>query len=59
MCVICGWIFDEAKGAPEDGIEPQINADIVSILLLFIKCWHFKCEGEVYQTMMHKIKVLL
>ena len=22
MCLICGWIYDEAEGAPEDGIEP-------------------------------------
>jgi rubredoxin len=22
MCVICGWVYDEAKGWPEDGIEP-------------------------------------
>jgi len=22
MCVICGWVYDEEKGAPEDGIEP-------------------------------------
>lgn len=20
MCVICGWIYDEAKGSPDDGI---------------------------------------
>jgi rubredoxin len=22
MCLICGWIYDEAEGVPEDGIEP-------------------------------------
>jgi len=22
MCLICGWIYDEALGAPEDGIPP-------------------------------------
>ncbi|OGV26540.1 MAG: rubredoxin [Legionellales bacterium RIFCSPHIGHO2_12_FULL_37_14] len=22
MCVICGFIYDEAEGWPEDGIEP-------------------------------------
>lgn len=20
LCVVCGWIYDEAKGAPEDGL---------------------------------------
>ncbi len=22
MCVICGWVYDEAAGYPEDGIAP-------------------------------------
>ncbi len=22
MCLICGWIYDEAAGAPADGIAP-------------------------------------
>ncbi len=22
MCVICGWIYDEAKGSPEEGLAP-------------------------------------
>jgi rubredoxin len=22
MCVVCGFIYDEAQGLPEDGIEP-------------------------------------
>lgn len=22
MCLICGWIYDEAAGYPEDGIAP-------------------------------------
>ena len=22
MCIICGWIYNEASGAPEEGIEP-------------------------------------
>ena len=22
MCVICGWIYEEEKGWPEDGIAP-------------------------------------
>jgi len=23
MCLICGWIYDEAEGAPEDGFQPE------------------------------------
>ena len=22
MCIICGWMYDEEKGAPEDGLAP-------------------------------------
>jgi rubredoxin len=22
MCVVCGWIYNEAEGWPDDGIEP-------------------------------------
>lgn len=22
MCLICGWIYDEAAGLPDDGIAP-------------------------------------
>lgn len=22
MCVVCGWIYDEEKGAPDEGIAP-------------------------------------
>ncbi len=22
MCIICGWIYEEAKGSPEDGLAP-------------------------------------
>jgi rubredoxin len=29
MCVVCGWIYDEAEGCPEDGIAPGTRwADI-------------------------------
>jgi rubredoxin len=22
QCVVCGWIYDEAKGCPEEGLAP-------------------------------------
>jgi len=22
MCVVCGWIYDEQLGAPDDGLSP-------------------------------------
>jgi rubredoxin len=29
MCLICGWIYDEAVGSPEDGIAPGTRWDDV------------------------------
>lgn len=28
-CLICGWIYDEAKGSPKEGIEPSTKWDDV------------------------------
>ena len=35
MCVICGWIYDEEKGAPEDGIPPGTSWEDVP--------WNWQC----------------
>ena len=29
MCLICGWIYDEEAGAPEEGIAPGTKWDDV------------------------------
>lgn len=29
MCVICGFVYDEAKGLPEQGIAPGTTWDAV------------------------------
>ena len=29
MCLICGWIYDEAAGAPDEGIAPGTKWDDV------------------------------
>jgi rubredoxin len=29
MCVICGFVYEEAKGRPEDGIPPGTRWDDV------------------------------
>lgn len=23
ICIVCGWIYDELKGYPEEGIQPK------------------------------------
>lgn len=27
QCIICGWIYDEAEGAPQDGLSPGTKWD--------------------------------
>ena len=29
MCLICGWIYDEALGAPDEGIAPGTKCEHV------------------------------
>lgn len=29
MCIICGWVYEEAKGAPEEGLPPGTRWDDV------------------------------
>lgn len=31
MCVICGLVYDEAEGWPEDGIEPGTRGEDVPL----------------------------
>ncbi len=31
MCIVCGWIYDEELGVPEDGIEPGTKWDDVPL----------------------------
>ena len=35
MCVICGWVYDEEKGAPNEGIEPGTRWEDVP--------WNWQC----------------
>ena len=29
MCVVCGYVYDESKGAPDEGIEPGTRWEAV------------------------------
>ena len=31
MCLICGWLYNEAEGCPEDGIPPGTRWEDVPI----------------------------
>ena len=27
MCIICGWVYEEEKGCPEEGLAPGTRPD--------------------------------
>ncbi len=31
LCIVCGWVYDEALGAPQDGLEPGTRWEDVPI----------------------------
>jgi len=47
MCVVCGWVYDEKLGAPQDGLPAGTRWEdvrpVVSLLecfLLFLSCYN-------------------
>ncbi len=47
VCVICGWVYDEAAGAPEDGIAPGTRWEDVPDDWLCPECKMGKSEFEM------------
>jgi len=47
MCLICGWIYDEAAGAPEDGIAPGTKWEDVPINWTCPECGARKEDFEM------------
>lgn len=31
MCIVCGWIYDEETGSPEDGLAPDTRWEDVPL----------------------------
>jgi rubredoxin len=47
MCLICGWIYDEATGAPDDGIAPGTKWEDVPINWTCPECGARKEDFEM------------
>ncbi len=47
MCLICGWIYDEAAGAPDDGIAPGTKWEDVPINWTCPECGARKEDFEM------------
>lgn len=49
MCLICGWIYDEAAGAPEEGIAAGTPWDKVPMNWTCPECGARKDDFEMVQ----------
>jgi rubredoxin len=49
MCLICGWIYDEAAGRPEDGIAPGTRWEDVPVNWTCPECGARKEDFELVE----------
>ncbi|MFZ1500324.1 MAG: rubredoxin [Giesbergeria sp.] len=49
MCLICGWIYEEAKGYPEEGIPAGTSWEQVPDSWLCPECGAGKQDFEMVQ----------
>jgi rubredoxin len=47
MCLICGWIYDEAAGMPEEGIAPGTRWEDVPVNWVCPECGARKEDFEM------------
>lgn len=47
MCVICGWIYNEAEGLPDEGIAPGTRWEDISDDWVCPDCGVGKSEFEI------------
>ena len=49
MCVVCGFIYDEALGWPEDGIAPGTRWEDVPMMWVCPECGATKEDFEMIE----------
>lgn len=49
VCTVCGWIYDEAKGDPDNGIAPGTKFEDLPADYVCPVCGAGKDEIEVYE----------
>ncbi len=49
MCLICGWVYDEAAGLPEEGIAPGTRWDDVPMNWTCPECGARKDDFELVE----------
>ena len=49
MCLICGWIYDEAAGLPDEGIAPGTRWEDIPASWCCPECGVSKADFELIQ----------
>ena len=49
MCVVCGFIYEEANGLPEDGIAPGTRWEDIPDSWTCPDCWVTKADFEMME----------
>lgn len=49
MCVICGWIYDEEEGLPEEGIPPGTRWEDIPASFTCPECGASKEDFEMIE----------
>ncbi len=48
ICLICGWVYDEELGSPEDGIPPMTKWDDIPISWRCPNCGASKIDFDMH-----------
>ena len=48
-CILCGWIYDEETGVPEDGIAPGTRWEDVPVSRVCPDCGAMKIDFELVE----------
>lgn len=50
ICLVCGWVYDEAEGAPDDGIAPGTRWDDIPDDWVCPECAARKVDFEMVEV---------
>ena len=50
MCLVCGWVYDEAEGAPDEGIAPGTRWEDIPDDWLSPECAARKVDFEMVEV---------
>jgi rubredoxin len=50
MCIICGWVYEEEKGCPEEGLPPGTRCEDVPEYWVCPDCGAGKDDFEMIEV---------